>query len=131
MNRLIILGNGFDIAHGMKTSVNDFITDYFCNAVKYFLKNHSYSDILLTINYLDTSPAAKRKHKVSKESVYKITESLITSNEIDFKFNSLLLSRIYSATSKLKWLDIEVKFFDVLLFRKNRPSRKGVDEIKM
>ncbi|MNL38289.1 hypothetical protein D3C87_1604890 [compost metagenome] len=29
MNRLILLGNGFDLAHGLKTSYNDFIKWYF------------------------------------------------------------------------------------------------------
>lgn len=28
MNRLILIGNGFDLAHGMKTSYNDFILWY-------------------------------------------------------------------------------------------------------
>jgi hypothetical protein len=27
MNRLIIIGNGFDLAHGLKTSYHDFILD--------------------------------------------------------------------------------------------------------
>jgi len=28
MNRIILIGNGFDLAHGMKTSYGDFINDY-------------------------------------------------------------------------------------------------------
>ena len=28
MNRLILIGNGFDLAHGLKTSYNDFINWY-------------------------------------------------------------------------------------------------------
>ena len=28
MNRLIIIGNGFDIAHGLKTKYNDYISHY-------------------------------------------------------------------------------------------------------
>jgi len=28
MNKLIMLGNGFDLAHGLKTSYNDFILWY-------------------------------------------------------------------------------------------------------
>ena len=33
MNRLIIVGNGFDLAHGLKTSYHDFILDYFKKSV--------------------------------------------------------------------------------------------------
>jgi hypothetical protein len=28
MNRLVIIGNGFDLAHGLPTSYKDFIDDY-------------------------------------------------------------------------------------------------------
>lgn len=36
MNRLIIVGNGFDLAHGMDISFKDFITDYYNNAIAVF-----------------------------------------------------------------------------------------------
>ncbi len=31
MNRLVIIGNGFDLAHGLPTSYKDFIDDYWAN----------------------------------------------------------------------------------------------------
>jgi hypothetical protein len=31
MNRLVIIGNGFDLAHGLPTSDKDFIDDYWKN----------------------------------------------------------------------------------------------------
>ena len=31
MNRLIIIGNGFDLAHGLPTSYKDFIDDFWKN----------------------------------------------------------------------------------------------------
>ena len=34
MNRLVIIGNGFDIAHGLKTSYMDFINWYWSYKVK-------------------------------------------------------------------------------------------------
>lgn len=50
MNRLILIGNGFDLAHGLKTSYSDFIKDYFCKAVNSFYQNIPYNNILLEIN---------------------------------------------------------------------------------
>tara|TARA_B100000678_G_scaffold227176_1_gene195016 strand:+ start:9935 stop:11215 length:1281 start_codon:yes stop_codon:yes gene_type:complete len=36
MNRLVIIGNGFDLAHGLATSYNDFMTDFWSNlCIKY------------------------------------------------------------------------------------------------
>lgn len=34
MNRLVIIGNGFDLAHGLKTKYEDFIDWYWVNRMK-------------------------------------------------------------------------------------------------
>ena len=39
MNRLIIIGNGFDMAHGLKTSYMDFIDWYWAQRVNTFANN--------------------------------------------------------------------------------------------
>ncbi|MCA1965241.1 MAG: bacteriophage abortive infection AbiH family protein [Flavobacterium sp.] len=39
MNRLVIIGNGFDLAHGLPTSYKDFIDDYWAN-----VKNSNHND---------------------------------------------------------------------------------------
>jgi len=49
MNRLIIIGNGFDLAHGMKTSYNDFIINYFKKALNQADTTKSYEDDLISI----------------------------------------------------------------------------------
>lgn len=41
MNRLVIIGNGFDMAHGFKTSYMDFINWYWDQRVNSFLNNHT------------------------------------------------------------------------------------------
>jgi hypothetical protein len=132
MNRLIIIGNGFDLAHGIKTSFNDFISDYFCNAVNSFFDNRSYSDILLEINFeADFKYYNPKPKPVTKDTVYEVTEKLNKSRDINFKFHSLLLNKVYSKTSILNWVDIEIEFFNVLLATKQGyKGSKGGDEIK-
>lgn len=39
MNRLVIIGNGFDMAHGLKTSYMDFINWYWDQRVDAFVGN--------------------------------------------------------------------------------------------
>lgn len=127
MNRLIIIGNGFDLAHGIKTSFNDFISDYFCNAVNSFFDNRSYSDSLLEFNFKDSFKYYEPKPKyVTKETVYEVLQEIIKSREINSIFHSLLLKKIYTKTSILKWVDIEVEFFNVLLDTKLR--HQGVNQ---
>ena len=40
MNRIILIGNGFDLAHGMKTSYANFLNDYWERAITEIQKRH-------------------------------------------------------------------------------------------
>ena len=44
MNRIILIGNGFDLAHGLKTSYGDFI-DWYWDKVKFLLKESHSTEI--------------------------------------------------------------------------------------
>lgn len=117
MNRLIILGNGFDLAHGMRTSFNDFISYYFCNAVNEFFEDGSYLDSLLEINFKKDFQYYDRKPpSATQKNIYDVTKRLIKSKDVNFKFNSLLLKELYSKTSDLRWVDIEIEYFNILLY---------------
>ena len=48
MNRLIIIGNGFDLAHGLKTSCKHFILSYL-NEVWAKLSSGNYEDRLIRV----------------------------------------------------------------------------------
>lgn len=54
MNRLILIGNGFDLAHGLKTSYKDFIIWYLseCFGNRSYLPS-TYQDVLLCIQFND------------------------------------------------------------------------------
>lgn len=41
MNRLAIIGNGFDMAHGLKTSYMDFINGYWEQRLNAMLTEHA------------------------------------------------------------------------------------------
>ena len=41
MNRLVIIGNGFDMAHGLKTSYMDFINWYWERRLNAMLTEHA------------------------------------------------------------------------------------------
>ena len=48
MNRIVIIGNGFDLAHGLKTSYSDFLLWYKKDYVNQLIENHEkvYDDTL-------------------------------------------------------------------------------------
>lgn len=48
--KLFLVGNGFDLAHGLKTSYQDFITDYFISAINNAVENGGmYTDALMEL----------------------------------------------------------------------------------
>lgn len=56
MNRLILVGNGFDLAHGLKTTYKDFIFWYLdeCfNQAGIYANGHSHEDGLLHVEVLE------------------------------------------------------------------------------
>ncbi len=50
VNRVIIIGNGFDLAHGLKSSFNHFVDDYLYNALSCCEQTFGYSDDLIEIS---------------------------------------------------------------------------------
>lgn len=50
INRLIIIGNGFDLAHGMKTKYKDFVNGYLRQRIESFDGENS-EDLLIKIKY--------------------------------------------------------------------------------
>lgn len=59
MNRLIIIGNGFDLAHGLKTSYCDFISDYLGTIAEKVSRDGKYKDLLV-------DQSISKIHKVSE-----------------------------------------------------------------
>ena len=55
MNRLIIVGNGFDKAHGLDSDYYSFIKDYLYNAIVSFIEKKHYDDLLISIAYKSIS----------------------------------------------------------------------------
>lgn len=67
MNRLILIGNGFDLAHGLKTSYKDFIFWYLdeCfNEAGIFTNGHFYEDDFLKVEVLDYYRILNLKEKI-------------------------------------------------------------------
>ncbi len=59
MNRLIIIGNGFDLAHGLPTSYRDFIEDYWACITSF---NHEDEFIKLNVNIKPIDPINETKN---------------------------------------------------------------------
>ena len=123
MNRIVLIGNGFDLAHGLKTSYADFINWYWekwrdrliksklqieCDKLCSFnIHSDFYHNTLGgLINYYSSQWCEKKAY----EFVNFICNNLL---EIEVIF-SPLIKRIKESVEKKNWVDIEADYYDLL-----------------
>jgi len=126
MNRLILVGNGFDLAHNLKTSYRDFIDDFWrkkCLEFTDFRKNKTrdnYTDNLITIHNCNRLP--KNINCTDHETLKQQLSYYFSQLNYENSFLKLITEKCYE-----NWVDIEeeyykqlkeAKFPDVLLLPK-------------
>lgn len=110
MNDLYLIGNGFDLAHGLKTSYNDFLLWYLNDFLKNFWQKDHYEDDLMKIDRVGA-----RWHFPDKfDSIRELIQFLEKYHykrkaKHDFFENIVLNYRDY------KWVDIEFEYYMALV----------------
>ncbi len=126
MNRIILVGNGFDLAHGLKTSYNDFINWYF-DQLKKGLVYHNYTNyedglckLHLNVKKIGAIPWRDFLHpyihsifRMSIEDFLNYIDYHRKQGNIEVEFSSLL-ERISKAISTKGWVDIETDYYELL-----------------
>ena len=123
MNRLVLIGNGFDLAHGLKTSYANFIDWYWEKRYKELLKTHNNvsEDCLLTIQYQEHSAISTY---LENQLRYNLTfRGLTTKGKIDWIIGNVdefyskpspLFKRILLGVNSKTWGGIEQDYYDLL-----------------
>ena len=118
MNRLVIIGNGFDLAHGLPTSCRDFIDDFWEN-----IKNSNPNELIefnigsyvefnghKTLNDLiDLIIPINDSFKREGISVYKLKDHLIplADNRIQIVHYKNHFFKLINESTIKNWVDIE------------------------
>lgn len=129
MNRFVIIGNGFDLAHGLKTKYEHFIIDLINTAIIEYNKTgnlmfYEYNELF----ELDTKP------NYEPINTFKELSHLLNNNHFNiccsFTFNAsrvnntssskpyslIIKSKLFEVLLKQeKWTDIEKAYFDTLI----------------
>lgn len=120
MNRLVLIGNGFDLAHDLKTSYADFIHWYKAHRVEMLGEAHT------NISYEPLCRIELRHHQALSTYVANLFmedrslnhEALfdyIQEDDLDFKFTSSpLFKRIIEGLESKNWGGIEQDYYDIL-----------------
>ncbi|MCM1531714.1 MAG: bacteriophage abortive infection AbiH family protein [Bacteroides sp.] len=128
MNRIILIGNGFDLAHGLRTSYADFINWYWERRLTGFANNKTAvdSDVLCTFTITDGPGIGDVKIKTWKafyEHKGKLLPGLKTAMDYFFKLkefltltveSSLFLDNICKEIKQKGWADIENEYYKLL-----------------
>lgn len=112
MNHLVIIGNGFDIAHGLKTSYKDFIIWYLNFCIKNVKKSRngtSYSDELIRLNSEYTISGNLKISDVN------LIDKVLKSNRIELNYESEFLVKIMQQFNAYNWVDIEKIYYNTLV----------------
>lgn len=145
MNRLIIVGNGFDLSLGLKTSYKDFLYNYIKNSyIKVYkdvendsittsidLKTQSYrfNDGLIELRCPTNDTSHTIKGPLSQLFDYNsLTDYLISNKILSYQFE--LLDEIHNHLNLINWVDIEILYYDILvsIVKRNKeyPTRENL-----
>lgn len=142
MNRLVLIGNGYDIAAGIKTSYEDFLVDYFKSSLsRITVANSIYNDDLIEIQNLNDNLNEKifKSHLAAIKCIVTLLKSSILNinfkEKARFKADGFKIQRekiVVTIKSKLlqkllfkqNWRDIESFYFEelLLIFNNNEQS---------
>ena len=140
MNRIILIGNGFDLAHDLPTKYENFIDDFWTNKVKMIEKEGNYT--YFRDSYIGTknNPIYKDEDIIIELHDPNITNAGYTQNipgaiqsffdkekiKIEMQFKNKFLEKIMIAYKNKNWVDIEEEYYVAL---KNCIAKKEGSDI--
>ena len=138
MNRLFILGNGFDLAHGLETSYDDFIKEYIPK-----LFNDAITKLKTSTNFkcdffeIKLGPEQRREFLYENQSFvyyYRIiteTPSIAYENRLLESISTYYYKRFVSKDNitEKRWFDIEQEYYNILKVLSEKRYLRKVEQL--
>ncbi len=124
MRKLLIIGNGFDLAHGLPTSYNDFIFQYLKDAVlnATYDAQGSFDDDNISII------VKAQKSGLEQIDVSEFFNYINNTNYVILKYKNPLLERIIDKSVIENWVNVELEYYAYLTgLVKEITSAKSMD----
>lgn len=148
MNRIIIIGNGFDKAHDLRTGYLDFINDYWNNFINHVVDSvviqyctehsiRSYEDDYVSLivrerkNNDDKGLTLDHEHQTSYSNLLELIgqyHEIFPYQHVSLVFKNKFFGHITNQCTLTNWLDIENEYYDALkklLSEENSISRNA------
>jgi len=112
MNKLVLIGNGFDLAHGLKTKYSDFLTWYLDKTVKSLAEKCDYDDPLwkVSANIINKNIRKGIKSIEHFKQFLKQNSEIISIQRKSILFENLIEEKI----NRPFWVDIESGYYKLL-----------------
>lgn len=118
MNRLVLIGNGFDLNHNLKTHYSDFLNWYLGGCMERFFTNRIYEDCLLKLENLGHSFNMGVPFMDTLEQTIIAYKNLINNSRnsnLKIEFRSQFFNEVFDRASiNTKWVDFENHYFSYL-----------------
>lgn len=105
MNRLILIGNGFDLAHGLNTKYSDFINNYWEKIIDLFLNQ--------SVDFENKELVIKNPLKDYDMSTKQFVDfqKFLQKHHSEIKFKNRFIGSISSKLSLNNWVDLEDEYY--------------------
>jgi len=118
MNRIILIGNGFDLAHDMKTSYRNFLDKYILEIKESIDRKKFNNEYFLYMDTLSFISKDEKKHSApypfcSMTNNPKLLEKVGLSEGF-FYFRNEFIQSLFVEHSLEHWVDIENEYYDSL-----------------
>lgn len=128
MNRIVLVGNGFDLAHGLKTTYEDFIVWYFKKHINDFENgNRPVETTLINISWNQRGRIPGKKFSETFDTISELkSNSYIGINFPQGKAIRIDLNSIYfdGLLHEYNWTDIENYYFNQLIDLLKKPNEE-------
>lgn len=129
MNRLFIIGNGFDLAHGLKTRYEDFLLWYLKSAAIEAHDTGIYKDVNLIISW-EKVKGISHKHWFDKCENSKELIDNLKQNSFKIEYKSIFFQRIIE-TSYSNWVNIENTYYKILKIHLRNQTKVRKNLVKL
>ncbi len=120
MNRIILIGNGFDLAHGMRTGYDHFISDYW-KGIIHQLQNEIAGNMTLYKNVFETEqviikdvPGAYNSGQWVRGETLEDLLAVLDARNLELIYKNRLLEILSRKYREKNWVDIEIEYYNLL-----------------
>ena len=114
MNRIVLIGNGFDLAHGMRTSYKDFLTNYWGNIISEIKKTITGTVFENEDIRIESSPGNRLN-----ATTYQDLLNFLQLANVNLEFKNVFLGNISNKLNQnnWNWVDVENEYYGLLKTR--------------